>query len=140
MMVFTSAASDIAEPSNGPIGIIQLLRASGMNKVSVYFYVLYSYSQFLLPLFSLIGGIGILKIKTWARKLIMVTFSANIVLTILNMPAIINTPFLKRMMFSKTIGIITYVMLLIFEIITVYYLSHPKVKEQFKQSHPKSPK
>lgn len=115
--------------------------------------------DFLVSILSIIGGIYLLRLKNWARWLVLIICFAGIIDTIWTSPIILNKSAIeqkqeelikkykpehqkevrKQMEYmDKTLPFVNYFTVVIFIILylcPIIFFTRPKVKEQFKQEN-----
>lgn len=88
--------------------------------------------EIVLAITGLVGGVGILKLFNWARKVLIAVAAVNI-LSLLSVPIVISSlTFQKFLWQSGFTVVISQRFALLFFIATIYYLTRPSVREQFK--------
>lgn len=86
----------------------------------------------LLGIVYLIGGIGILRLFHWARKLLIISAVVNI-LFLLFAPILIDLMVFKGFSLSNVFFVLVQQrFFFLFLIAAIYYLTRPQVKEQFR--------
>ena len=106
------------------------LPTSRINPViSVYFYLL-------MAPFSLVTGIGLLRLKNWARIAILVISPLVMAENIFTTPYVVAKMAAPDPRIARILEITTWTLVglvLIFNAAILYYFTRPKVKEQFEK-------
>ncbi|MBN1255481.1 MAG: hypothetical protein JXA50_09440 [Deltaproteobacteria bacterium] len=77
----------------------------------------------LLNLGVLIGGIALLKLKKWSRKLILIIFSTEVLLQIAWLSVSLYYPYFRKIMFLHKLGVVIMSFYFIFAILMLYTFS-----------------
>jgi len=121
------------EVSSGPMGSYQLLKSLGVSNISLNLYTINGYIQLFIPLCSLIAGIGVLRMKSWARKFVLLSYGISLISSSIFLLVIQITPKLKTYAFQKQYDLLVYCLFIVFQIVVIYFFTRPKIKSSLNK-------
>ncbi len=133
-VIWSLIATGIDKPSESPIGTYNLLKAAGVNCILLSILGISSIIYFAVSISSLIGGIGVLKLKKWARKFVVTVFSVSIISLMASFCIQLFEPKLARVMLAKKFGLLAYAIFIPLNILIIYFFQRPKIKEEFENN------
>ena len=80
----------------------------------------------------LIGGMGIIFLKTWGKNLVIISAMVGILLRLYTLGRYCYILLAQENAYLLGVNMIPDYLVLSFEILVLHYLTRPKVKEQFK--------
>jgi len=117
----------IFEILSGFVGGTMICLVAGVKPHAIFIGVMFLFTM--IGIMYLIGGFGILSLKYWARNLILlVSFFKSILIILslfLGIKVVIKEP-------AAALYFIPQIIVLFLLISILYFLTRPKVKEQFK--------
>jgi len=117
--------------ASSPISSYQIFSYFSGDTTSPGLYVLISYVQLFLPLYSLIAGVAVLQLKGWARVSIVLYYTASLIVLSVCLLFIQMKPELKTYAFRQQHSLLAYYLFLLFQVSVIYFFTRPSVKVEF---------
>ncbi len=118
----------------GPIGSYQLLKLMGVNSILVGILSTVSIIQIAVSICSIIGGIGVLKLKFWARKFVLIVFSISFISLVVSLSIQLFEPTLAKALLSRRFGLLMYAIFIPLNGLIISFSQHSGVVERFKNN------
>jgi len=126
--------SGIDNIPGGPLGSYHLLKRVGVNSVLLGILSTASIIQIAVSICSIIGGIGVLKSKIWARKFVLIVFSISLVSLVVSLSIQLFEPTLTKALLSRRFGLLMYVIFIPLNGLIISFSQHSKIIKQFKNN------
>jgi hypothetical protein len=120
-------------PGN-PIGSGRLLKHTGVNSILVWTLSIANTIQIAVSLCSIVGGIGVLRLKTWARKFVLIVFSISFVSLVVSFFIQLFEPTLAKAILTMKSGIIIYVIFILLNGLIISLSQQSKIIKKFENN------
>ena len=132
--IYSFINTGIDNSPGGPIGSYQLLKLMGVNSTLVGILSFTGIIQIAVSICSIVGGIGVLKLKRWARKFVLIVFSISFVSLVVSFFIQLFEPTLARELLSKKFGLLTYVIFIPLNGLIISFFQHSEIRKQFNHN------
>ena len=118
----------------GPLGSYHLLQRAGVNSILVGILSFTGIIQVGVSICSVIGGIGVLKLKIWARKFVLIVFGISFVSLVVSLSIQLFEPTLAKALLSRRFGLLMYAIFIPLNGLIISFSQHSGVVERFKNN------
>ena len=125
---------DIDNIPGGPLGSYHHLKRFGVNFILLGILSASNIIQIAVSICSVIGGIGVLKLKIWARKFVLIVFSISFVSLVVSLSIQLFEPTLAKALLSRRFGLLMYAIFIPLNGLIISFSQHSGVVERFKNN------
>jgi len=118
----------------GPLGSYHFLKRIGVNSILLGILNTAGIIQIVVSICSIIGGIGVLKLKIWARKFVLIVFSISFVSLVVSLSIQLFEPTLAKALLSRRFGLLMYAIFIPLNGLIISFSQHSGVVERFKNN------
>lgn len=134
-LVLNMIDSSATQASTSPVGSFSLLFHLDVPKIFPYLHIfIFSGVAFIIPICNLIAGILILRLNKKGQKLALVSLTIDFLLRVLFLFTLINIHVQRIYLTNSNPSQIAFFLgVLLFDILLIYFITRPQIKENLKK-------